>query len=101
MFGPRVNLAISPFINHTPTKLCGVYPRGTPISAEVVHGGDVEINVMSRDAHARAVSRSWSTSSGWDLPNRPNNRTELLDGPARSVYILLCDIKHLKQRGVV
>jgi hypothetical protein len=60
----------------------GVQPRGTPISAEAVHGGDVEINVMWRDAHGRAVSSSWSKSSGWDLPNCPNDRTELLGGPA-------------------
>ena len=67
----------------------GVQPHGTPISAEVVHGGDVEMNVMWRDAHGRPASSSWSKSSSWDLPKPPNDASHLLDGPARSVYIAL------------
>jgi len=55
----------------------GMQPRGTPITAETVHGGDVDINVMWRDVHGRAVSSSWSKSSGWDLSNDEN---QLLDG---------------------
>ncbi|KIM47266.1 hypothetical protein M413DRAFT_7801 [Hebeloma cylindrosporum] len=47
----------------------GVQPRGTPITAEVVHGGDVGINVIWRDALGRVASASWSKSSGWDVPN--------------------------------
>ena len=47
----------------------GVQPLGTPITAEVVHGGDVNINVIWRDARGHAVTSSWSKSSGWDLPN--------------------------------
>lgn len=46
----------------------GVQPRGTPITAEVVRGGDVDINVMWRDARGRTVTGSWSKLSGWDLP---------------------------------
>jgi len=60
----------------------GVQLRGTPIFAEAVHGGDVQLNVMWRDAHGRAMSGSWSTLSGWDLSNRPINGTEIIDGPA-------------------
>jgi len=61
----------------------GVQPHGTPISAEVVRGGNVDITVTWRDAHGRAASSSWSKSSGWELPNRPNEREQLqvLDGP--------------------
>jgi hypothetical protein len=55
----------------------GIQPRGTPITAETVDDGDVDINVMWRDAHGRAVSSSWSISSGWDLPN---DEGKLLDG---------------------
>jgi len=73
----------------------GVQPHGTPISAEVVRGGNVDLTVMWRDADGRAASSSWSKSSGWDLPNRPNERKQLLDGPVRSVYIARYDIKHL------
>jgi hypothetical protein len=69
----------------------GIQPLGTPISAEVVKGGGVELNVMWRDAQGRVVSSSWSGSSGWDLPNCPKDGKKLLDGSARSVYIaLLC-----------
>jgi hypothetical protein len=75
----------------------GVQPSGTPISVEVVRGGDVELNVMWRDPHGRVVSSSWSKSSGWDLPDRPNDTIELLNGSARSVYIALNGIKRLKQ----
>jgi hypothetical protein len=55
----------------------GVQPRGTPISAETVHGGGVDINVMWRDARGRVISRSWSKLSGWD---QPNDGREMLDG---------------------
>ena len=55
----------------------GIQPRGTPITAEAVHGGGVDINVTWRDAYGRAVRSSWSKSLGWDLPN---GESELLDG---------------------
>ena len=77
----------------------GVQPHRTPISAEVVREGGVELNVMWRDAHGRVVSSSWSKSLGWDLPNHTNDGNELLGRPARSVYIVLDDKKHLKWRG--
>ena len=57
----------------------GVQPKGTPITAEVVQGGDVDINVTWRDSQGRVASASWSKSSGWDLPD-PNNGREQLDG---------------------
>jgi hypothetical protein len=63
----------------------GVQPRGTPISAELVRGGNVDITVIWRDASGRVVSSSWSQSSGWDLPNPPNDGNRLLDAPTRSV----------------
>jgi len=47
----------------------GVQPRGTPITAELIHGGGVDINVTWRDEAGRVASRSWCKSSGWDLPN--------------------------------
>jgi len=53
--------------------------RGTPITAEVVQGGDVDINVTWRDARGRFASGSWSKSSGWDLQNANSGR-EQLDG---------------------
>lgn len=46
----------------------GVQPRGTPITAESVYGGGVDINVLWRDSQGRVASGSWSKSSGWDLP---------------------------------
>ena len=49
----------------------GVQPCGTSITAEVVHGGVMDINVMWRDAQGYIMSRSWSRSSGWNLAN-PN-----------------------------
>jgi len=55
----------------------GVQLRGTPITAEVVHGGGVDINVMWRDPQGRAVTSSWSKSSGWDLPD---SRMQCEDG---------------------
>jgi len=55
----------------------GVQPRGTPITAEVVQGGDVDINVTWRDARGRVASASWSKSSGWDLSD-PKGVRELL-----------------------
>jgi NADPH-dependent 7-cyano-7-deazaguanine reductase QueF len=54
----------------------GVQPRGTPITAEVVDGGDVNINVIWRDAQGRAVTSSWSKSLGWDS-NRDGGRAPL------------------------
>jgi hypothetical protein len=57
----------------------GVQRRGTPITAEVVQDGDVDINVTWRDARGRVASASWSKSSGWDLPD-PNSGREQLDG---------------------
>jgi len=68
---PRANCIVGEF---NP----GVQPRGTPITAEVVNGGGVDINVTWRDEEGRVVSRSWSNSSGWDMPN-PNSGT-VLDG---------------------
>ncbi|KAF8801587.1 hypothetical protein BYT27DRAFT_7198157 [Phlegmacium glaucopus] len=63
----------------------GVQPRGTPISAELVRGGNVDITVMWRDADGRAASSSWSKSSGWDLPpNLTNDGSQVLDGLASS-----------------
>jgi len=56
-----------------------VQPRGTPITAEVVHGGSVDINVTWRDEEGRVASKSWSKSSGWDLPNT-NGGGATLDG---------------------
>jgi len=56
-----------------------VQPRGTPITAEVVRGGTVGINVTWRDEEGRVASRSWSKSSGWDLPNT-NGGGATLDG---------------------
>lgn len=47
----------------------GMQPHGTPITAEVVHGGDVVVNVTWRNAQGRLMSSSWSKASGWDLPN--------------------------------
>jgi hypothetical protein len=52
----------------------GVQPRGTPITAEVVQGSDVDINVTWRDALGRVASASWSESSGWDLPDSNGGR---------------------------
>ena len=56
----------------------GIQSRGTPITAEVVHGGDVDINVTWRDARGRFAGDSWSKSSGWDLRN--TNVGAALDG---------------------
>ena len=56
----------------------GIQPRGTLITAEVVHSGDVDINVTWRDGGGRVVSGSWCKSSGWDVPNPNGGR--LLDG---------------------
>jgi len=47
----------------------GVQRWGTPITAEVVQDGDVDINVAWRDARGCFASGSWSKSTGWDLPN--------------------------------
>ena len=57
----------------------GVQPRGTPITAKVVHGGIMDINVMWRDAQGCVIVGSWSRSSGWNLAN-PNDGKAHLDG---------------------
>jgi hypothetical protein len=43
----------------------GVQLRGTPITAEIVHSGNVGINVMWRDVQGQVVSSSWSKTCGW------------------------------------
>ncbi|KIM47268.1 hypothetical protein M413DRAFT_440729 [Hebeloma cylindrosporum] len=55
----------------------GVQPRGTPITAEVVLGGDVYLNVMWRNSQGRAVVSSWSAASGWEMPNSNGGGTTL------------------------
>ena len=67
----RINIVLDDF---NPGE---VQPRGTPITAEAVRGGGVDVNVTWRDAQGRAVSSSWSKLSGWSLPN---GRGEYLDG---------------------
>ncbi|KIM36574.1 hypothetical protein M413DRAFT_289231 [Hebeloma cylindrosporum] len=57
----------------------GVQPRGTPISAEVIQGGDVDINVIWRDSRGRAMASSWSKSLGWDILS-PNGGRALTVG---------------------
>jgi len=57
----------------------GVQLCGTPITAQVVHGGIMKINVMWIDAQGCVIVGSWSKSSGWDLAN-PNSGKALLDG---------------------
>ena len=57
----------------------GEQPRGTCITAEVVHGGDVDITVSWRDERGHLVSSSRSKTLGWDLPKRASER-EHLDG---------------------
>ena len=57
----------------------GVQPQGTPITAEVVQGGVVDINVTWRDTWGRVASSSWSKWSGWELPN-PNGGRAPDDG---------------------
>ena len=63
----------------------GIQPHGTPISAEVVRGGNVDITVMWRDADGRAASSSWSKSSGWDLPKHSKDGSQPPDRQARFV----------------
>ena len=46
----------------------------------------MDITVIWRNASGRVAGSSWSQSSGWDLPNRPNDGNRLLDAPTRSVY---------------
>jgi len=48
----------------------GVQSRGTPITAEVVQGGYMDINVMWRGVQGHVVSVSWSKTWGWGLSNR-------------------------------
>lgn len=55
----------------------GVQLRGTPITAEIVHGGNVDINVMWRDVQGQVVSSSWSKTWGWVTSNRGE---QLVDG---------------------
>ena len=47
----------------------GVQPRATPITAEVVQGGDMDINVMWRGVQGHVVSVSWSKTWGWSPSN--------------------------------
>ena len=55
-----------------------VQPQGTLITAEVVHGGGVDINVTWRDEEGHIASRGWCKSSGWDMPKanivKPSDR---------------------------
>jgi hypothetical protein len=55
----------------------GVQLRGTPITAEIVHGGNVDINVIWRDVQGQVVSSSWSKTWGWVTSNRGE---QLVDG---------------------
>ena len=55
----------------------GVQLRGTPITAEIVHGGNVDINVVWRDVQGQVVSSSWSKTWGWVTSNRGE---QLVDG---------------------
>ena len=57
----------------------GKQPHGTHITAEVVHGGNVDIIVSWRDEKGHLVSSSHSKTRGWELPKRASRR-ELLDG---------------------
>jgi len=52
----------------------GRQPSRTPITADVVYGGQVDINVTWRDAQGCAMSGSWSKASGWDLPSSEAQR---------------------------
>ena len=52
----------------------GVQPMGTPITAELVQGGGVDINVTWRDEEGRVAGKGWCKSSGWDLPNANSAR---------------------------
>ena len=60
----------------------GVQLQGTPITAEIVQGSDVDINMAWRDAQGCFASASWSKSLGWDLPNQNGERAPL-DGQDR------------------
>jgi hypothetical protein len=57
----------------------GEQPRGTRITAEAVHGGDVDITVSWRDEQGHLVSSSRSKTLGWDRPKRASE-CEPLDG---------------------
>jgi len=82
VFGEQVP-KLCPSMSVHPSDLGGFNPgvqrRGTPIMAEVVQDGDVDINVTWRDARGCVASGSWSKSSGWHLPN-PNGEIAPLDG---------------------
>ena len=81
----------------------GVQPRGTPITAEVVHGGSVSINVIWRDAQGRAVTSSWSKSLGWYLPhsNRDDGGAPLdgRDWGVLEIRIVVAYVKYLELRN--
>ena len=55
----------------------GRQPSRTTITADVVSGGEVDINVTWRDAQGCAVSSSWSKTSGW---NHPSSEAQRGDG---------------------
>ena len=57
----------------------GEQPLGTCITAEAVHGGDVDIIVSWKDGHGHLVSSSRSKTLGWDRPKRARE-CEPLDG---------------------
>ena len=76
---PKLCLSVNGHPSHLGDFNPGVQRRGTPITMEVVQDGDVDINVMWRDARGRVASVSWSKSSGWDLPD-PNGVRAPLDG---------------------
>jgi len=76
---PKLCLSTNGYPSHLGDFKPGVQRRGTPITAEVVQDGDVDINVAWRDARGRFASGSWSKSTGWDLPN-PDSGRKQLDG---------------------
>ena len=45
----------------------GIQPRGTPITAETVHGSEFRLNVAWRDERGRILSATLSRLSGWRL----------------------------------
>ena len=77
---PRINGSlVSRFQNYIYLRtdedhIVGGFEPGTPITADVVYGGQVDINVTWRDAQGCAMSGSWSKASGWDLPRSEAQR---------------------------